>query len=161
MILVSYDERQVHLRETIESGVGVWRNWRRTGPRRRFHRHRTGPVGGTVWDSAGRRPQFKNFRVVLRYNNATSYALAVSLLAQRIGGGAGVQAEWPKDLAPLSREQVKALQSALSGHGFDAGSPDGQAGPATARALRAYQRSIGLPPDGFPTQDLLDRLQTP
>jgi len=102
-----------------------------------------------------------NFRVILRYNNATSYALAVSLLAQRIAGGAGVQADWPKDLAPLSREQVKALQSALNGRGFDAGAPDGQPGPATSRALRAYQRTLGLPADGFPTQDLLNRLQAP
>ena len=28
----------------------------------------------------------RNFRAVLRYNNATSYALGVSLLAQRIDG---------------------------------------------------------------------------
>ena len=102
-----------------------------------------------------------NFRVILKYNNATSYALAVSLLAQRIGGGAGVQAAWPRELAPLSRDQVKALQSALGTHGFDAGAADGQAGPATARALRAYQRTQGLPADGFPTQDLLNRLLTP
>ena len=102
-----------------------------------------------------------NFRVILKYNNSTSYALAVSLLAQRIAGGPGVQAAWPKDLAPLSRDQVKALQAALGAHGFDAGAADGQAGPATARALRAYQRSQGVPADGYPTQDLLNRLQTP
>ena len=102
-----------------------------------------------------------NFRVILKYNNATSYALAVSLLAQRIGGGAGVQAAWPKDLAPLTREQVKALQAALTARGFDAGAADGQPGPATAKALRAYQRSLGVPADGYPTQDLLNRSQTP
>ena len=102
-----------------------------------------------------------NYRVILKYNNSMSYALAVSLLAQRIAGGPGVQAAWPKDLAPLSRDQVKALQAALGARGFDAGAADGQAGPATARALRAWQRTQGLPADGFPTQDLLNRLQTP
>ena len=35
-----------------------------------------------------------NFRVILRYNNSTSYALAVGLLAQRIAGGPG--AAWPR-----------------------------------------------------------------
>jgi membrane-bound lytic murein transglycosylase B len=33
-------------------------------------------------------------------------------------------------------------------------------GPATRRALRNYQRSIGWPADGFPTLELLQRLQT-
>ena len=32
-----------------------------------------------------------NFRAILRYNNSTSYALAVGLLAQRLAGGPGVQ----------------------------------------------------------------------
>ena len=102
-----------------------------------------------------------NFRVILRYNNSTSYALAVSLLAQRIAGGPGVQAAWPTDLPPLSRDQLKVMQSALNDRGFSAGAPDGQMGPATRQALRAYQRTIDLPADGYPTQDLLTRLQTP
>jgi peptidoglycan hydrolase-like protein with peptidoglycan-binding domain len=32
-------------------------------------------------------------------------------------------------------------------------------GPATRGALRSYQRSVGLPADGYPTLDLLQRLQ--
>jgi lytic murein transglycosylase len=100
-----------------------------------------------------------NFRTILRYNNATSYALAVNLLAQRLAGGAAVQAAWPRDLQPLSRSQVLALQKALNDKGFDSGTPDGLAGPTTQRALRRYQASMGLPADGFPTLDLLQGLQ--
>lgn len=100
-----------------------------------------------------------NFRTILRYNNATSYALAVNLLAQRLAGGATVQATWPRHLQPLTRTQVLALQKALNDRGFDSGTPDGLAGPATQRALRRYQASLGLPADGFPTVDLLQRLQ--
>jgi lytic murein transglycosylase len=100
-----------------------------------------------------------NFRAILRYNNATSYALAVGLLAQRIAGGPGVQAAWPRDLVPLTRSQTQDLQAALNAHGFDAGAPDGMAGPATRAALRRYQRSIGEVADGYPTLDLLQRLQ--
>lgn len=100
-----------------------------------------------------------NFRTILRYNNATSYSLAVNLLAQRLAGGAAVQAAWPRDLLPLARSQVLALQKALNDKGFDSGAPDGLAGPATQRALRRYQASLGLPADGFPTLDLLQRLQ--
>jgi lytic murein transglycosylase len=100
-----------------------------------------------------------NFRAILRYNNSTSYALAVSLLAQRIAGGPGVQASWPRDLVMLTRTQVFALQAALNQRGFDTGTPDGQAGPATRDGLRRWQRSVGLPADGYPTLEVLQRLQ--
>ncbi|CAH0351673.1 Tn3 family transposase TnXax1 [Aquabacterium sp. CECT 9606] len=101
----------------------------------------------------------RNYRTILRYNNSTSYALTVCLLAQRIGGGPGVQAPWPVDLRALSRGDMIALQTALNQRGFDSGAPDGQMGPATRKALRAFQRSVGLPEDGYPTADLLRRLQ--
>ncbi len=120
---------------------------------------------GAIFQPAGARgPAFlvgPNFRALLRYNNSTSYALAVSLLAQRIAGGPGVQGAWPRDEQPLSRDQLKTLQAALTDHGFAAGAPDGQMGPTTRQALRAWQRSLGLPADGFPTLDLLARLQAP
>lgn len=103
----------------------------------------------------------RNFRAVLRYNNATSYALGVSLLAQRIDGGPAVQAAWPRDQRALSRSEVKDLQSALNLKGFPSGAPDGLLGPATRGALRDWQRSVGLPADGFATAELLDKLQAP
>ncbi len=102
-----------------------------------------------------------NFRTILRYNNSTSYALTVSLLAQRIAGGPAVQAAWPRDLRALTRGEMQALQTALTQRGFDSGQPDGQMGSATRNALRQFQRSQGLPADGFPTEDLLKALQHP
>ncbi len=101
----------------------------------------------------------RNYRAILRYNNSTSYALTVGLLAQRIGGGPGVQAAWPLDLRALTRGEMLALQAALNRRGFDSGTPDGQMGPATRKALRAFQRSVGWPEDGHPTAELLGRLQ--
>ncbi|MDO8374806.1 MAG: lytic murein transglycosylase, partial [Polaromonas sp.] len=100
-----------------------------------------------------------NFRTVLRYNNSTSYALAIGLLAQGLAGGPAVQAAWPRDVPPLSRSQLLALQTALNSRGFDSGTPDGTMGPATRRGLRLYQRSLGLPADGYPTLELLQGLQ--
>lgn len=99
-----------------------------------------------------------NFRVILRYNNATSYALAVGLLAQGVAGGPGVQAPWPRELPALSRIQLRALQTALNARGFASGEPDGVMGPATREGIRRYQRSLGLPADGYPSVDLLERL---
>ncbi|MDI1236188.1 MAG: lytic murein transglycosylase [Polaromonas sp.] len=100
-----------------------------------------------------------NFRTLLRYNNSTSYALAVSLLAQALAGGPAVQSAWPRDVPPLSRSQLLALQTALNARGFDSGTPDGVVGPATQGGIRLYQRSVGLPADGYPTLELLQGLQ--
>jgi len=102
-----------------------------------------------------------NFRAILRYNNSSSYALGVSLLAQRIAGGPGVQAAWPRELQPLSRSDMRALQEGLNAKGLNAGTPDGVIGPATRAAIRNYQRGAGLPADAYPTMDLLRRLQAP
>ena len=99
-----------------------------------------------------------NFRTLLRYNNSTSYALGVSLLAQRLGGGAAVQTPWPRDLQALSRTQIQSLQTALNARGFETGTPDGIMGPATRSGVRDYQRSLRLPADGYPTVELLQGL---
>ena len=122
------------------------------------------PDAALLLPAGARGPAFlvgPNFRAILRYNNATSYALAVGLLAQQIDGGPGVQAAWPRDLQPLSRTQLRALQTALSARGFDAGAADGVMGPATREALRRWQRSVGLPADGYPDAAQLQRLQQP
>ena len=100
-----------------------------------------------------------NFRAILRYNNSTSYALAVGLLAQQLASGPAVQTPWPRDLQMLSRSQLLALQTALNEQGFDSGTPDGMMGPATQHGIRRYQLSLGLPADGYPTLDLLQLLQ--
>jgi lytic murein transglycosylase len=100
-----------------------------------------------------------NFRAILRYNNSTSYALAVGLLAQGLAGGPGVQAPWPRHLQALDRGQMLALQTALNERGLASGTPDGLMGPATRGAVRRFQRNLGLAADGYPTLDLLQRLQ--
>jgi lytic murein transglycosylase len=119
-------------------------------------------ASAAVLEPAGARgPAFlvgQNFRTILRYNNSTSYALAVALLSQRLDGGPGVVADWPRDLQPLSREQTRQLQSALNARGFATGTPDGVLGPATRAGLRQYQQSRGLVADGYPTLELLQGL---
>ncbi|MYL23145.1 lytic murein transglycosylase [Halomonas alkaliantarctica] len=100
-----------------------------------------------------------NFRAILRYNNATSYALAVGTLSDAIAGREGIQQSWPREQAPLTRDDVRKLQRQLNAAGYSAGSADGIMGPNTRRALRAFQRDQDLTPDGFATQALLERLQ--
>lgn len=100
-----------------------------------------------------------NYRAILRYNNATSYALAVGTLADQIAGREGIRSAWPRDEQPLSRSQVRELQQVLNERGFNVGTPDGILGPNTRRGLRAYQQSVGITPDGFATVALLERLR--
>ncbi|MCZ2104809.1 MAG: lytic murein transglycosylase [Comamonadaceae bacterium] len=99
-----------------------------------------------------------NFRVLLRYNSSNNYAIAVALLAQQIDGGPGLQVAWPRQMKPLSRTEIEALQLALNRRGMDVGEADGVVGPATRAGLRRYQQSLGLPADGYPTPELLQRL---
>ena len=79
------------------------------------------PTASILLPAGARGPAFlvgPNFRAILRYNNSTSYALAVGLLSQRLAGGPGVQAPWPRDLAALTRSQLLELQTALNQRGF-------------------------------------------
>lgn len=102
---------------------------------------------------------FENFDAILQYNRATSYALAVSLLSQKIAqtGGSVVQ-PWPREDLPLTFKQRKKLQQALQDKGFNPGPVDGIIGAGTRRALKAWQISAGLPADGYASVTVLNRL---
>ena len=114
---------------------------------------------GIIYIPAGRRGPafmtFSNFQVVLKYNNAVSYALAVCVLGDLIAGGQGIRASWPREEQPLSRDERLAFQSALLKLGFDPGKIDGVLGRGVKAALRLYQKAHGVPADGFPTLGLL------
>jgi hypothetical protein len=58
----------------------------------------------------------------------------------------------------LSSDDYKAIQALLNAGGFDAGVPDGQWGPASQRAMRAYQFSVGLNETGAPDRATLELL---
>jgi len=101
---------------------------------------------------------FPNFKAILKYNNAASYALAVCLLADQLKGAPPVMALWPRDLQPLTRDERLALQDSLAKLGFDIGKADGLIGSKSRAAMRAWQRAHDLPADGYATQDLLTRI---
>jgi lytic murein transglycosylase len=102
-----------------------------------------------------------NFRAFLKYNNATAYALSVGELADRIAGRGRIVAAWPVGDSPLTRSDAITLQTLLNARGCSAGEPDGLIGPATRRAIRCFQKTIGEVPDGYATTALLERLRNP
>ncbi|WP_434655435.1 lytic murein transglycosylase [Pseudomonas sp. R3-56] len=103
---------------------------------------------------------FDNFRAILKYNNSSSYALAVGLLSQRFAGAGLVYGQWPKEDLPLSRSERIELQTLLGKHNYDAGTPDGIIGANTRKAIRSAQQSFGWPADGYPTHKLLEALRS-
>ena len=51
------------------------------------------------------------------------------------------------------------LQTRLTAAGSNTGGADGKIGPKTLAAVRAFQRSIGMVPDGYPSLEILKRLR--
>ena len=100
----------------------------------------------------------KNFRVLLRYNTAPAYALAVGHLSQRFFGAAPFARDWPQADRPLLPEEIAELQRRLRKAGYDTGDIDGVLGRQTIAAVRDYQKDRGLAADGFATPGLLELL---
>ena len=100
-----------------------------------------------------------NFSVIKRYNNATSYALAVGHLADRLRGFGEFQTAWPQPEKPLSVEEGQRLQELLTKRGYYSGDIDGDIGSGSREAIKHYQIATGLNPDGVGSRRLLQLLE--
>ncbi len=102
---------------------------------------------------------FRNYDVISRYNNAQAYIIGVGHLGDRIRGMDPLQAAWPMQERGLLRAERVELQQRLTNAGFSTGGIDGRIGPNSEAAIKAYQRSVGLPADGYASLSLLERLR--
>src|SRR5437762_9262259 len=102
-----------------------------------------------------------NFRVIMKYNPAEAYAMAIGHLADRLRGGAPVVQPWPRDERVLTRAETFELQQRLVTRGFDPGEPNGRFGAKSRAALRDFQARSGLVPDGFASAGVRDGLRGP
>lgn len=103
---------------------------------------------------------FRNYDAAFSYNGADSYALAISLLSDRLRGKPGVRAAWPTDDRGLSRAERKEVQEHLLRRGYPIGEADGAIGAATRKAISEYQARAGLPQDGRAGGRVLDALRS-
>ena len=147
------------------SRVMAVREWERLGIRR---------AGGKAFPRADDRayllvpagaqgPGFlmlQNFRVIMKYNPAEAYALAIGHLADRLRGGEPFVQGWPRQERVLTRAERYELQQHLAARGYDVGEPDGRLGGKTRNALRQFQSSVGHVPDGFASAAILERLRS-
>jgi membrane-bound lytic murein transglycosylase B len=101
-----------------------------------------------------------NFRVIMKYNPAEAYALAIGYFADRLRGGEPFVQPWPRHERVLTRTERFELQALLARRGYDVGEPDGHLGGRTRNALRAFQSAVGRVPDGFASASVLERLRS-
>ena len=101
----------------------------------------------------------RNFDAIYTYNTAESYALAIAHLSDRLRGGKPFRKSWPTDDSGLSRTERFELQERLALRGFDVGEADGLIGPRTVDAVKAFQVSEGMAPDGYAGQRVLKALR--
>ena len=101
----------------------------------------------------------QNFRVIMKYNPAEAYAMAIGYLANRFRGEPPFVQPWPRDERVLSLAERYELQQHLASRGFDVGAPDGLLGSKSRSAIMQFQASVGLPSDGFASAAVLDRLR--
>jgi membrane-bound lytic murein transglycosylase B len=103
-----------------------------------------------------------NFRVLMKYNPAEAYALAIGHLADRMRGDGAFVAAWPRHERVLTSAERYELQSHLARRGFDiGGEPNGRINAKSRSAIKSFQVSQGVVPDGFASADLLERLRQP
>lgn len=120
------------------------------------------PAAGLLLPAGRNGPAFlvtKNFDAAYAYNAAESYALAISVLSDRLRGRPGVEAAWPTDDRGLSRAERRILQERLIARGYDVGKPDGAIGALTRAAIKDVEAKIGLPPTGRPGGKVFDALK--
>jgi len=84
--------------------------------------------------------------------------MGVGHLSDRLQGQPPIQATWPRDDRALKLSERKELQTRLARRGFNPGEIDGMIGPMTTAAVKKYQNSLGLIPDGYISLNLLKKL---
>lgn len=91
---------------------------------------------------------FRNFDAIYSYNQAESYALAISHLADRLAGHPPLRTAWPTDDPGLSRAERLNLQKLLLASGYDIGEADGKIGAVTRTAIAEAEKRAGMQPTG-------------
>jgi membrane-bound lytic murein transglycosylase B len=101
---------------------------------------------------------YRNFNVILRYNNAENYALGIGHLSDRLNGAGPLRASFGPDAQGMTLQDRQLLQRKLTAAGFDTQGSDGVIGAKTVAAISDFERARGLPVTGQPSLALLAML---
>lgn len=136
-------------------------DWARKGVKARSGSLPKGGLKAELLVPQGRKgPKFLAFHnftnVYLEWNKSLVNTTTAAYLATRIGGASRYLKGDPEPA--LSDEQMFSLQKKLKARGHDVGAVDAILGRFTRAAVRAEQKRLGLPADGWPTLALLRAL---
>ena len=102
---------------------------------------------------------YPNFDVYLEWNKSLVYSTTAGYYATRLAGAPPL-GRGNAPVETLSLPELKELQQLLAKRGFDVGKIDGVIGASSRDAIRTMQIKYGLPADGYPSAELLDRLRS-
>ena len=74
-------------------------------------------------------------------------------------GGPEVAPKFPGGERAPTLAEIQEIQRRLTAAGFDTGGSDGRVGNDTMRAVRDFQRKVGLEADGYAGLKVLARLR--
>jgi hypothetical protein len=101
-----------------------------------------------------------NFYAVRSYNPSMNYTLSIVHLGDRAMGGGPLVQKFPGSERAPTLAEVQEIQRRLTALGFDTGGTDGRVGNDTMRAVRDFQKKVGMTPaDGYAGVSLLGRLR--
>jgi lytic murein transglycosylase len=101
---------------------------------------------------------YPNFQGYLKWNQAMVYAVTAAYYATRLAGAPPVS-RTGANIVMLTTPQLAELQRLLVKVGYK-GTADGRLGLETRASVKVAQQRLGMPPDSFPTADLIERLRT-
>ena len=102
----------------------------------------------------------QNFRVIMKYNPAEAYALAIGHFADRLRGGPRLRAALAAAGTGAEPHRTAGTAAASGPARLSTRAPRTASSAARpGEALRAFQVSAGLPADGFATSEVLERLR--
>jgi lytic murein transglycosylase len=100
---------------------------------------------------------YENFGVYWEWNQSSNYSLAAAYFAARLAGAPRLNRGNAPGILPAA--DMRELQERLNALGYDAGVPDGRLGEITRAGVKQAQLALNLPPDGYPTRELLELLR--
>jgi lytic murein transglycosylase len=102
----------------------------------------------------------QNFRALYAYNRSSSYSLALAHLGDLISGDPPFRQRFPGGERRLTTAEIQEIQHLLNERGFNTNGVDGRSGTDTKRAIRAFQKKVGMhPADGYAGLKVLARLR--
>ena len=98
---------------------------------------------------------FDNFNVLKKWNKSNYYVISVCELVKGIKGVPRLEKKRFRNKS-MSKDKIMMIQKKLFDMGLYDGNIDGIIGEKTRKALQKAQFELGIPADGYPTDELLE-----